>query len=844
MTRDWRELLRLRRLISRRLLLARLSLGLERLTAALWASLILLGAFLVLVLFDVLPALPSVLHGIALALFAGALYLALRRGLRTFSWPTALEARHRLETATGTSHRPLTAWEDNLGYKAGASQNKLWLAHRLRMRKLIETLKAPWPKPVIARRDPYALRGLVLVLVALGVLTAQDDIGPRFARALNPVLSSESGPVDVKVWLTPPAYTGRPPVLLDPLAPETQNVAIAAPTGTDALVVVTGTKRTTRLVVEDQALELEVMDDNSQRYEGPLPFGSELEIRQTGKTLASWALDPIGDEAPKIAVDDVPESTGRDRLRLKYAAEDDYGVVGVTGQIDRPEETRPYAKDWGTEFSLSVPPLNQQTFEAQSFHDFTAHPWAGQDVTLRLTAEDAAGQVGQSEAIQFRLPERRFSHLVAATIIQYRKDLINDPSTAPRAARALSRLLEVPQDYGGDVIAHLAMTAARSRLDLQDATSVLDSVIDLMWRAAIRMEDGGMAVAEQALSDAEEALSEALENGASPEEINRLVSRLQRALMEYYQALAEQMPDGSFPMGDPNGDLQTMGSEDLAQMMEQLRQLSEMGAQDAAKEMMSDLRSMLETLRNAALNPMSNPDIEAAKQMMDELKQITEEQSKLLNETFEETRQQALERAQSQQGNQPQPQNRQQADSGADQDRSRSDTEDSSGEAGKAENAAESQEQLRQRLGELVGRMAEMTGQVPDDLAEADQAMRDAEQALRDESWRPASDAQAAALAGLQSGMQGAAQQMMQALAEQGLAGLIPMPGQAGQPLGAMGPNLGPDQGEEVDLPSEPDTRGLSLRSREILEEIRRRAGQRLRSSEERQYLRRLLEQF
>jgi len=284
-----------------------------------------------------------------------------------------------------------------------------------------------------------------------------------------------------------------------------------------------------------------------------------------------------------------------------------------------------------------------------------------------------------------------------------------------------------------------------------------------------------------------------------------------------------------------------MGSEDLAQMMEQLRQLSEMGAADAAKQMMSDLSGMLEMLRNATMNPMSHPDIEAAKQMMDELKEITEDQSDLLNQSFEKARQQALDRNQVPQmdrersGTNP----GSQADNNSD-----SSTESSSDESQKGDEAAEAQEQLRQRLGDLVGRMAEMTSQVPDGLAESDQAMRDAEQALRDQSWRPASDAQAQALAGLQSGMQGAAQQMMQALAEQGLAGLIPMPGQAGQPLGALGPNLGPDQGEEVELPSEPDTRGLSQRSREILEEIRRRASQRLRSSEERQYLRRLLEQF
>lgn len=839
MSRNWRELLRLRRLISRRLLVSRLSLGLERLAAAIWAPVSLGGSFIALALFDVLPSLPAILHGLILLIFAILMVWLLRRGFADFSWPTAAQARHKLENASGISHRPLTAWDDNLGYKAGPGQNRLWLAHRLKMKGLIEQLRSPRPSGIVAAKDRYAIRGLVILLCGIGILGARDDIGPRFVRALNPALIKETGTIDVKVWLTPPAYTNRPPVLLDPLVELVSKDPIVVPDGTQVLAVVTGTKRSTRLIVDGTTIDLTMTDDASQRFEGPIPTGERLELRQTSKLLASWPLSPIRDLPPTISMADSPQENGRYRLGIKYNAEDDYGVTGVSGRIERPGETRPYAKNWVADFSVSVPPLSPARFTHQSFHDLTAHPWAGKDVMLTLAARDAAGQTGTAKAIEFRLPERPFSHLVAATIIQYRKDLIDDPSTAPMAARALSRLMEVPEGYGGDVIAHLAMASARSRLDLQDATNVLDSVIDLMWKAAIRMEDGSMAVAEQALADAEQALSDAMENGASPQEIGRLIERLQRALIEYYQAMAETMPEGSFPLSGQAGDMQAMGSEDLTQMMEQLRQLSEMGAEDAAKAMLSDLKNMLEQLRNTAMSPMDNPDVAAAREMMEDLKDITQEQSDMLNKSFEQARQRAIERSQQ----------------AAQQDRndaSREQQSNSQGETGQeqgaasedSEQSAEQQEQLRQRLGDLMSRMAEMTGQLPSELGDADQAMRDAEGALRQDAWRAASDAQAEALAGLQSGMQGAAQQMMQALAEMGLAGLIPMPGQTGQPFGAMGQNLGPDDGDETELPTDPDTRGLSQQSRDILEEIRRRAGQRLRPREERQYLRRLLEQF
>ena len=841
MTRDWRELLRLRRLIARRLLFSRLALGMERLTVALWAPTLLLSCFVAVALFDLLPYLPSVLHGLVLLVFAFGIAFLLRRGLHGFAWPSALEARHRLETDTDVKHRPLTAWEDNLGYKAGPGQNSLWLAHRLRMRRLIENLIPPWPAAIVPSRDPYALRGLIALLCLVGVIGAWGDIGPRFVRAVNPALASATGPIDIKVWLTPPAYTQRPPLLLDPNGDHEITGAIEAPENTQVLAVVTGTGRATRLVVDKTSLDLVMMDDSSLRYEGTLPVGDRLELRQTGQILGTWSLNPLPDLPPIVSFTEPPGETGRYRSQIRYAAEDDYGVVSVSGLIDRPEDTRPYAQNWATDFTLSVPPLSPKRFEHQSFHDLTVHPWAGETVDLTLTAKDAADQTAVSSPAQFVLPKRIFMNPVAATIIRYRKDLIDDPSTAPMAARALGRLMEVPETHGGDFIAHLAMASARGRLVLQDATIELDSIIDLMWRAALRIEDGAFAVAEQALQDAEDALDEAIERGASPEEINRLISRLQRALMEYYQALLEKMPDGTLPLSELGNNMQMMGSEDLAQMMEQLRQLSEMGANNAAKEMMSNLRNMLEMLRNSALNPMSNPEVEAAQDMMEELKEITQDQSNMLNDTFEQARQQSLQRNQDNQSRRERGQrwrNRQR------QNEQPSTSQDQSGQQEQQDAAAGEQGELRQRLGDLMGRMAEMTGEISDELGQAEQAMRDAEDALREGAWRSASDAQAEALANLQNGMQGAAQQLMQALAEQGLAGLIPMPGQAGQPFGAMGPNLGPDQGEDVELPTDPDTRGLSQKSRAILDEIRKRAGQRLRTREERDYLRRLLEQF
>ena len=83
---------------------------------------------------------------------------------------------------------------------------------------------------------------------------------------------------------------------------------------------------------------------------------------------------------------------------------------------------------------------------------------------------------------------------------------------------------------------------------------------------------------------------------------------------------------------------------------------------------------------------------------------------------------------------------------------------------------------------------------------------------------------------------------MMQSMAKKGMSGLVQMPGQ--RSLNNFGPRNGADEGEQVDVPSGPDTEGMSQRVRAILEEIRRRAADRTRPSAEQEYLRRLMKEF
>ena len=58
-----------------------------------------------------------------------------------------------------------------------------------------------------------------------------------------------------------------------------------------------------------------------------------------------------------------------------------------------------------------------------SIRDFTAHPWAGAEVELRLYAEDGAGQIGASEPMTITLPARLFSDPLAKALIEQRREV-------------------------------------------------------------------------------------------------------------------------------------------------------------------------------------------------------------------------------------------------------------------------------------------------------------------------------------------------------------------------------------------------------------------------------------
>jgi hypothetical protein len=226
--------------------------------------------------------------------------------------------------------------------------------------------------------------------------------------------------------------------------------------------------------------------------------------------------------------------------------------------------------------------------------------------------------------------------------------------------------------------------------------------------------------------------------------------------------------------------------------------------------------------------------------MMRGLQQLMQRQQQLLDKSFRAQRQQGQQGQQSQQGQQQGQRGPRQPGGEDPGDMSQS------GELG---DEAGEQEGLRHSLGELMRRLGEGLGDIPDPFGRAERAMRDATGALQRGQPSEAIGPQTEALDQLQQAARDFAQQLQQRL---GKGWGDPSDDEIGatdrdqrgrierDPFGRPTSSNGTvDQGD-VRIPDE----NTLQKSRQILDELRRRAGERSRPLIELDYIERLLKRF
>ena len=795
------------------LLLARAVLFWERLWPALWPLVGVLGLFLTLALFDLLPLLPGWLHAALIFGFLAAAGFGAVRGIARLRTPSTEQARRRLELDSDLVHRPLASLDDVL--RTGTSDRdsvELWELHRARLRAQLGALRLRLPRPGLAAVDPLALRAALGLILVVGYVIAGDDWPRRLKSAVTPEVAAFAAapPPQWNVWINPPAHTALAPLFLEPA--EGDRAPLDIPVGSMVLAQLQGGNGAPVLVVGEVRTPFAPAAADAYKVDFEIQAGDRLAIEQDGRELAGWDLALLPDRAPSVEFLSPPGRTERAALRLEYLAEDDYGLAGVSVLIQRLDDPSVAPM----ELDLALPGIGLKRAEGMSFHDLTPHPWAGLAVEIRLTARDALGQRGESDPARTVLPERIFNHPVARALVELRKQLTLDPNARLPVIRTLRQIYGVPEHYFHDLVVALAIQSAERRLIHDSAPTAVVEVQQLLWDTALHIEEGELAISERDLREIQKALMEALARGAEDEEIERLLNELQQALDRFLEALAEQLREQlakGAEVQPPGPSAEILQGEDLQRLIERARELARTGAREAARDLLSQLQNLLENLRANPFAQGLDEDSRNAFRMMRDMESLMQRQQNLLNRSFQ----------------------RSQESSPNEGDRARMQPETEADSLG--------QEALRRELGEMMRRLGEALGDIPRPLGRAEQSMRDARDALEGNRSSDAVRPQTRAVDQLQQGMQDMAESFMEqmgTMARRGLGRLGGPPGSGRDPLGRETGGGTLEALEGVEIPDEMEIR----RTRRILDELRRRRGERTRAPLELDYIDRLLRQF
>jgi uncharacterized protein (TIGR02302 family) len=825
---------------------AKYAIAWERSWPHLARLLTIVGLFLVASWAGVWLALPFIARAIGLALFVllalGALFPLLR-----FRWPSREEGLSRLDRGTGIRHRPATALTDTLATQDPVAL-ALWQAQRERTLASIKRIRAGLPSPRLPFHDPWALRALVAVMMVAAYVAAGDERMLRVAAAFdwNGVLSPAN--IRVDAWVTPPVYTGKPPIILSAANKEAATPAagpLPVPAGSTLIVrssggtldVVAG-GGVTEAVPAEQAPK-----GTNERHFTIAGDGTAHVRAPSGQP--QWKFSAVPDRAPTISLAKDPERQARGSLQMSYRIEDDYGVTEAQARFAlRPGEppkragekssTEPRPLFDPPQFSLVLPNARTRNGVGQTVKDLSEDPYAGADVTLILTAKDEAGNEGRSEPFNMRLPERLFTKPLARALIEQRRILALDANQNSQVYAALEALMIAPELFTPEAGQYLGLHSVTRQLEAARTDNAMREVVANLWALAVTIEDGNITDVDKALRAAQEALKQALERGASDEEIKKLTENLRAALDNFMRQLAEQLRNNPQQLARPlDPNTRVLRQQDLNNMIERMERLSRSGDKDAARQLLEQLQQMLENLQMAQPGQSGDGDMEQA---LNELGDMIRKQQQLRDKTFKQGQDSRRDRMRGKQGDQSM------GDLQQDQQALRDRLKKLQQELAKR-GMGQGQRGEKGQQGQ-PGQDAEQ-GEGEDGLGEADTAMGDASGKLGEGNADGAVDSQGRALEALRKGAQSLAQAM-----QQGDDGQGDGPGNrvGRQQSGANGTDpLGrPLHGHEysddysVKIPGEIDVQ----RVRRILEELRRRLSDPQRPQIELDYIERLLKDY
>lgn len=766
--------------LARLIAMARASLAAEQVLPALWPALGFAGLYIGAALFGLYSFIPWTLQALLLAATITAIGLSLDAGFAGFSWPNWKDGARRLEERSDLKHRPISEGKDRL-IGEDPFALALWRLHQARS-LAFDKLRVGFPAPDLGGRDPRYLRYGVLLLAA-SLVMAGTQWRTRLLRAFD---SGAGLAVTLDAWVDPPAYTGLPPLYLAP----GDTSLIAVPAGSILNLRAHNAAHAPGLSLGG-ALGLSTpprfAGENGEYADtARIVADARARVRSGGHVIGDWRIHAIADQLPVISFDGVPSATEHQAMKISFRASDDYGVVGAMLVLT------PHGRT-GPPLAVDLPLPAGKSVVQTNYADLTAHPYAGLMVDGHLEARDAAGQVGISRTITFLLPARVFTDPLARALIEQRQNLAtSDAAGRKLVATALDAFAIAPEHFYADKPG-LYMGLRAAYWGTRDARSAADiaHVEDLLWQMAISLEQNGLLDAAAELRRLQQAITQALAQHAPQDVIDQLLSKYAQAMQKYEQALANNPGQKQQQMQGENS--RTITQKDIDDLLKEIQRLSQAGQRDQAAQMMALLQNMMENLHmSQGGQGGQGGQNQQGKALNDAIQKFSDMMGKergLLDKTM-----------------------RQKNGSGDPKD-------------GGTQGLAGQQKSLRDQLG------ATLQGLDPkarDKMGAAGSAMDRAQQALGQKNLDNAGNEEKNVLNALRQGAEALAKEAQ---------------GQNGNQQKSDADPLGRNRigtGESTKIPALSDL----ARAREILQELRKRAGERGRPQQELDYYDRLLKEF
>lgn len=809
--------------------------------------------------------------------------------------PSRSDAMRRTEIDNELRHRPFDTIHDEPAINADVA---IWNAHLAAALEKVSKARAATPRPALAPLDQYYLRFILPVMAMLAMAVGAGDNYERLRASLAPSWVSGVSAKDAsfEAWIVPPDYTGRPPTYFK------DSRSVKVPDGSEFVARISGVKTAPRLIARKVRGSVRISPKRlgPKSHEARIIVTENLSAEFRIQTRSEkWTLDLVKDAAPTVRFDKEPEAAKRDRLIFSFSAEDDYGLESAALVFSLRD-----APDLPDRVAISLPGRGTKTVtEEPASLDLTKHKWAGKEVSGFIEIIDGKGQVGRSKSADFIVPDKIFVEPLAKAVAEQRQLVLagmrpyapaphgektenensplysgmdpaftidRAPAQVRRAALMIDIVTDRPDKTFSDPVIYLGLRRTYHRLRSARSAEELGGVPEDLWALAMRAEFGVLGDAKEDMIRAEKALSRAMARRAPQREVDTLFERYNEAVDRYMEELTKKAIEDAKKnqaAGNQGGGEEGMQLDQIQELMDAIEEANRKGDTQAARRALARLAELLENLQiqmaqggEGSGEGLSDGMSEELKEALEELADVLGEQRQLRDETMSSAREETDRefgddtqgRSQDGEGegdgrdgqSQPNGKSAEELAEMQDQLQSLLDKVERPGTSGEAEEDGQSAGEPSDEGSENGAGGLALDEDTLEALREAGRAMDDAEEKLRSGDLYSAGRDQSKAIDALRKAGEGLIAEEARRLAEEngqgedGASGDQASGGEGTDPLGRENDGSGVD--DSVEVPDMDDRE----RAYQLLEELRRRAGEQERSQTERDYLQRLLDRF